>query len=513
MNAAPSGPYEMILQLCANSAPEPWYPADFARSMDIPPNRLDEPLDQLRLAGLIELTDWISGKGQGYQLTPDGEAVFHSPRLLARLRAGQLPPPGALPTESTQPAFRGTEYGRGEAVRACLAHQIVPRVTQVLIALNFLVFAIGLSIAAKNGNAMRFLTGGDVATAHATGSLSGKDLLQGQWWRLLGCCFVHYGGLHIGMNMYSLWVVGRLAEQIWGRWRYLTIYVLAGLGGSCAAVLANPEVPSAGASGAIWGILACLPAWLFLNRRYLPPQLVSGWMRQLVSVLIINAIISFLPGISWAAHFGGGAVGFVVAILLNQHRFDRSVVRWVFLLLLPLIPVVCVGAVVRTKASSPHWLKLAQGIEQQKERVQDRNEQREIDRFNRDLLPAINEATRKAATTFNHAEELRKVDPAARPAAEIKNVQEELKSARQKLDETLQKNDQTEPFEFDLPRETMDWAKRYCENAVKLTNKYEECLVAGAKWTNDQDRELDRQVDRTKDAFKKFDAKISRAED
>src|SRR5262249_48106668 len=156
----------------------------------------------------------------------------------------------------------------------------------------------------------------------------------------------------------------------------------------------RPGSPMAGASGAIFGLLGCLPAWLLLNRSYLPRQLVSDWMRRLVWVIAINAFISFMLRsiISWEAHLGGCVIGFVSGALLNQHRFDRSVARWVFMLLVPLIPVVCIGAVVRAKESSPTWRKLAQIVAAEPERAKDRKESDEIQQFNRDLLPVINEA-------------------------------------------------------------------------------------------------------------------------
>src|SRR5262249_18819459 len=108
----------------------------------------------------------------------------------------------------------------------------------------------------------------------------------------------------------------------------------------------------AGASGAIWGLMAALPTWLMLNRAYLPQRLVSDWMRQLISVIIINAVISFIPGISKEAHFGGGAVGAVVGVLLNLHRFGRDSSRWVYTVLIALVPVACIGLVVRARE---HW--------------------------------------------------------------------------------------------------------------------------------------------------------------
>src|SRR5437899_1638820 len=84
------------------------------------------------------------------------------------------------------------------------------------------------------------------------GAVSAADVyFRHEWWRLLTCCFVHFGLIHLGVNMYSLFVVGPLLERMWGRWHFLLLYVIAGFGGSCAMVMDNPVATGAGASGAL----------------------------------------------------------------------------------------------------------------------------------------------------------------------------------------------------------------------------------------------------------------------
>jgi membrane associated rhomboid family serine protease len=506
MNESPAAPYEGILKLCAQAAPAPWYPGDFAQEKGWDRAHLDEPLDQLRLAGLIELTDWVSGKGQGYRLTPDGEAVIRSPRLMSYVREGRIPVLQRAAGPSGQPAYDGTPWSRGEAIRTSLAYPLRPRVTQALVGLNVLVFALGFVVASQNGRAGVYLSlfGSDMQTTHTIGSLSAADLVKGEWWRLLACCFVHYGIMHIAMNMYALWVVGRLAEQIWGHWRYLTIYLAAGLCGSCAAVLTSGGAPSAGASGAIWGVLACLPAWLMLNRRHLPQRLVSEWMRQLISVLVINAVISFLPGISWAAHFGGGAAGFVVAVLLNAQRFSRGVLRWVYLLLVPVLVIACIGVVVRAKDTGRLGRKANAGAEPRA----DRQEQREIDRFNT-LLPEVNAVKNEAVQVFQQSEQLRKQDAGDRKEEDVQATLKQLRAIRAKLASELKSVDQSGPFESDFVDETWRLTKSYLKHTIALSEKYEECLVAGKDWTREKDQELVREINRTNNAFKSLDARIT----
>src|SRR5258707_6413849 len=78
-------PLQAILHNCASAAPNPWYPKVFAQSTGIDRDSLDSNLEKLRLAGLIQLTDWIPGSGQGYVLTPEREQLLGRPDLLSRL--------------------------------------------------------------------------------------------------------------------------------------------------------------------------------------------------------------------------------------------------------------------------------------------------------------------------------------------------------------------------------------------------------------------------------------------
>src|SRR5688572_27227476 len=91
MNDPSVPPLEAILRFCQKSAPSPWYPAAFVRETGFARDQLDPLLNEMRVNGLIRLTDWVPENGQGYVLTPAGEEAMRNPRLLNRLRAGQVP--------------------------------------------------------------------------------------------------------------------------------------------------------------------------------------------------------------------------------------------------------------------------------------------------------------------------------------------------------------------------------------------------------------------------------------
>ena len=359
---------ETTLQNCAAAAPRPWFPAVYARDNGVVRDVLDSKVDWLRMGGLIRIADWVQGQGQGYTLTPEGKQVLESPRELDRLRKGQMPAPASAKAEELRHAEpRGSAWERGEVVRDALVFRREPLVTRFLLFLNAAVFMAGLILAVQ-----RHIPAGVYLYGFSNdpqqrmqmfdilqdcGALTGQDILNGQWWRLLTCCFVHFGLMHFGLNMVSLLVVGGVEETMWGRLRYLILYLISGVCGSCAMVIRHPEGVGAGASGAIWGLMAGLVAWVFLNRRYIGHG-ASQWLRRLMFVVVLNAALSFLPQISAAAHFAGGAAGLIAAVLLNEERFARSLRRGLAIAGLLALPVIGVGAVLYAQKIDPRWMEV-----------------------------------------------------------------------------------------------------------------------------------------------------------
>src|SRR5262245_2677055 len=357
---------DQVLALIGKSAPQPWYPAEFVRQNDIDRPSLERALDALRMARLIELTPWESGRGQGLSLTSNGRKILHSPKLMFRLARGELPKHDVGGPEPPQGLAVGTTFARGEAIRDALLTPTTPRATQVLLAINVIVFAIGQVIALRGQNQGFIQFGGDDALIW-TGAVNGELLLRGQWWRLLTACFVHIGAMHLFMNMYALWILGPIHERLWGRARYLCIYLLSGFAGSCAAMWRHPEATVAGASGCIWGLFAAQLVWITMNKSYLPRELVSNWTRGLLTTIALTAVTSFMPGISAEGHFGGGTAGAVIAALLIVQQFGRGMLRWLSLMLIAIVPVVSVGVVLWAKQHTMKWHRV---IRQSKERIE-----------------------------------------------------------------------------------------------------------------------------------------------
>jgi membrane associated rhomboid family serine protease len=175
------------------------------------------------------------------------------------------------------------------------------RVTQALIGLNVLVFVVGFAVPDR---IERFGNLALAVSSQPPPHLIGVS--QGEYYRLLTAAFLHAGILHILFNMFALVQIGPLLEEALGRVRFAALYVLSALGGSVAGyVLASPNQPSVGASGAIFGLFG---AYYVVVRR------LGGETGSIVTLLVINLVITFtVPSIDWRAHLGGLVTGAVLA--------------------------------------------------------------------------------------------------------------------------------------------------------------------------------------------------------
>lgn len=170
-----------------------------------------------------------------------------------------------------------------------------PVVTLALIALNVAIFVPTLA-----GGAL--LGGGDGELIERL-AVNGPDVAAGEWWRLVTSGFLHFGLIHIGFNMMILYQLGTMLEPALGRVRYALVYAAALLGGSFGALLLDPEAFTAGASGAVFGLMGA--AFVGMRRRGVDPM-QSG----IGGLLVINLLLTFLiPGISIGGHLGGLLAG------------------------------------------------------------------------------------------------------------------------------------------------------------------------------------------------------------
>ncbi len=190
----------------------------------------------------------------------------------------------------------------------------LPRVTYALIAVNVIAFI------AEGGGAFSVSGGGESGSVYLKGALLGSSALpglqnqgvaHGQLWRIVTSGFLHENLLHIGFNMWVLYILGQLLEPAIGGVKFAVIYFVSLLTGSFGALLVSPHVLTVGASGAVFGVMGA--AAVEMRARQIP-IMQSG----VGGLILINLIISFtLPGISWGGHIGGLIGGAIAASLLQ----------------------------------------------------------------------------------------------------------------------------------------------------------------------------------------------------
>ncbi|UYP19049.1 rhomboid family intramembrane serine protease [Rhodococcus sp. Z13] len=245
-----------------------------------------------------------AAEGGGPQ--PQPRCVHHPdrPTLLACSRCGRPACPECLRPASVGQhcvdcvvaAQRSAPQARTIAGAPVRTNRPTPIVTYALIALNVLIFGI---TAAQSGSVLNNERGSSLFIDWAL--WPPIIAANGDWFRLLGSGFLHFGPIHLAVNMFALWVIGRDTELILGRARYLSVYLLSILGGSAAVMLLQTGAVTAGASGAVFGLMGAQAIILLRLRRSPTPVLTVVGLNVLISVTI--------PGISLWGHLGGLVAG------------------------------------------------------------------------------------------------------------------------------------------------------------------------------------------------------------
>lgn len=171
--------------------------------------------------------------------------------------------------------------------------------TKVIIGINVVLYAVMVA------------TGGSLS--HPSGPLAtwgvthGPSVAYGDWYRLVSGGFLHASPLHLGMNMFLLWLLGQALEPSLGRSQFVGVYLVSLLGGSLGVMLLDPASPTVGASGAVFGLMAALMVL----------QMRSGqnpWRSGIGTLIVLNLVITFMvPNISIGGHLGGLVAGAAAA--------------------------------------------------------------------------------------------------------------------------------------------------------------------------------------------------------
>ncbi len=228
-------------------------------------------------------------------------------------------------TREASPLGARTTTMPAETARACpdpMSSTMIDRLrlqvpgipaTKCLIAANLLVFVAMLFSGAGLWHSQN-------GVQLAWGANFGPATQDGQWWRLGSAMFLHFGVLHLTLNMWALWDGGQWVERMFGHARFVAIYLGAGLAGNLASIVFHAgQAVSGGASGAIFGVYGALLGYLWLHRGEIHRR-EFRWLFG--AVLVFTALtIAFglvVPGIDNAAHVGGLVAGLLLGLALVQ---------------------------------------------------------------------------------------------------------------------------------------------------------------------------------------------------
>jgi len=242
---------------------------------------------------------------RAYLATEGAVTLWFSDQATARRFAG------VLPKERTA-EFHPQLQARVEFDQNLIRQSRQTPMTVGLVALNTLVFLVMVVAGAE-----WIVPRGTVQVAW--GSNFGPFTTDGEWWRLLTSLFIHFGVIHLAFNMWALATFGPLTERLYGSVNYLLIYIIAGVMGSLASISWRPDVNSAGASGAIFGILGALLAVHLRNRKTMPSSVLRP-LRNSTLIFVGYALLNgfTMTGIDVAAHLGGLTTGFLVGLVMAR---------------------------------------------------------------------------------------------------------------------------------------------------------------------------------------------------
>jgi len=150
--------------------------------------------------------------------------------------------------------------------------------------------------------------------------LAREFLDAGEWYRLISSGFLHFGVLHVGMNMYLLFQLSRMLEPTLGSVKFTLVYFASLFGGAAGALILSPNALTGGASGAVFGMMAA--AIVGMRQRGVNPLQTGLGLTFVINIALTLAI----PNISVGGHFGGALAGAACGVFVlapAQWRLPR----------------------------------------------------------------------------------------------------------------------------------------------------------------------------------------------
>jgi len=196
-------------------------------------------------------------------------------------------------------------------------------VTYGLIIINTIIYLISASISHN------FLDMNTQVLFDMGATYGPKILLDGEWWRLFSAMFLHAGIIHLSMNMYSLYIVGKGVDSYFTSLQYLVIYLFSGIFGTLLSLSVHSDTLGVGASGAIFGLLGALAGFFLVHKKEIAKQ-SRAFFGTFGSVIALNLFIGLsVPNIDMSAHIGGLIAGFLGGYLISKN--SKNI--WIYIIL------------------------------------------------------------------------------------------------------------------------------------------------------------------------------------
>jgi membrane associated rhomboid family serine protease len=236
---------------------------------------------------------------------PDSTVAAHIADVLPKTRTEQFRP------------ILGMEMEYQEQL---LRHPPKSTATLALLFANVLLF-----IAAALGGAGWFIP--NAAIEIVAGSNLGPLTTHGEWWRLITALFVHFGIIHLLFNMWALAAFGALSERLLGITSFVFIYFVSGIAANLFSITLRPSIDTAGASGAIFGILGALLAVYWRYKKTLPFTVVRSERTAVLMFTVFAFLGGFLyTGVNNAAHLGGLITGLLLGFTLSHAKRQSAAI-------------------------------------------------------------------------------------------------------------------------------------------------------------------------------------------
>jgi rhomboid protease GluP len=214
----------------------------------------------------------------------------------------QQPGSSGYPPQSPYPPYQGQRPPPSQRI-VISRPSSPPYITYALLVINIVIFL--LQVAGE------YLVGYDVVAG--LGLKVNELILQGEYWRLFTPMFLHGSILHLGFNMYALFIFGPGLERYYKHGRFLLLYLLGGFAGNVFSFMFSAS-PSLGSSTAIFGLLAAEGVFLYQNQKVLG-GVARRALNNIIMIAIVNFIIGLSPGIDNWGHMGGLLGGGIFAWL------------------------------------------------------------------------------------------------------------------------------------------------------------------------------------------------------